>query len=190
MTANCIHLFRWPWRVARWSADARIRDTDTRRPTFPSFTLQASPLHPLSNGREGAAATDHHHHDQRWLPPLLLLRRLPTPPALFHSASPPPFAASPPEASFAFIEGAMSPFSPFLGEGSLNGREKRTNRAALLFSDSSGTVQSLASRDSMRRARPILTGFNSVFEGEKSLGPEQRQREREGRGIDERAARF
>lgn len=84
----------------------------------------------------------------------------------------------------------MSPFSPFLGEGSLNGREKRTNRAALLFSDSSGTVQSLASRDSMRRARPILTGFNSVFEGEKSLGPEQRQREREGRGIDERAARF
>lgn len=97
---------------------------------------------------------------------------------------------SPPEASFAFIEGAMSPFSPFLGEGSLNGREKRTNRAALLFSDSSGTVQSLASRDSMRRARPILTGFNSVFEGEKSLGPEQRQREREGRGIDERAARF
>lgn len=115
-----------------------------------------------------------------------------SPPALFHSASPPPFAASPPEASFAFIEGAMSPFSPFLGEGSLNGREKRTNRAALLFSDSSGTVQSLASRDSMRRARPILTGFNSVFEGEKSLGPEQRQREKEGegRGIDERAARF
>lgn len=76
----------------------------------------------------------------------------------------------------------MSPFSPFLGEGSLNGREKRTNRAALLFSDSSGTVQSLASRDSMRRARPILTGFNSVFEGEKSLGPEQRQREREKGG--------
>lgn len=189
MTANCIHLFRWPWRVARWSADARIRDTDTRRPTFPSFTLQASPLHPLSNGREGAAATDHHHHDQRWLPPLLLLRRLPTPPPHFSIRLLHPLP-SPPEASFAFIEGAMSPFSPFLGEGSLNGREKRTNRAALLFSDSSGMVQSLASRDSMRRARPILTGFNSVFEGEKSLGPEQRQREREGKGIDERAARF
>lgn len=49
MTANCIHLFRWPWRVARWSADARIRDTDTRRPTFPSFTVhnhQPTPLHP------------------------------------------------------------------------------------------------------------------------------------------------
>lgn len=188
MTANCIHLFRWPWRVARWSADARIRDTDTRRPTFPSFTLQASPLHPLSNGREGAAATDHHHHDQRWLPPLLLLRRLPTPPALFHSASPPPSVSS--RGIVRLYRGCDVAFSPFLGEGSLNGREKRTNRAALLFSDSSGTVQSLASRDSMRRARPILTGFNSVFEGEKSLGPEQRQREREGRGIDERAARF
>lgn len=46
MTANCIHLFRWPWRVARWSADARNRDTDTWRPTFPSFTVQPAPLHP------------------------------------------------------------------------------------------------------------------------------------------------
>lgn len=126
MTANCIHLFRWPWRVARWSADARIRDTDTRRPTFPSFTLQASPLHPLSNGREGAAATDHHHHDQRWLPPLLLLRRLPTPPRTF------PFGFSTP---FRLLQRHRSPlsrvrcrlFPPSSGRGAwMAGRNERT----------------------------------------------------------------
>lgn len=61
----------------------------------------------------------------------------------------------------------------------LNGTGE-TNRAALLFSDSSGTVRSVGEGIRCIRARPISTrGFNSVFEGvfetrERSEGGERR----------------
>lgn len=150
MTANCIHLFGWgPWRVARWSGVqtrafvTRIR----RRPTFPSFTLQPSPF------PQGAAATDHHHHHLSFSfsPPTF------DSPLLLHSASP--------EASLAFIEGAMSPFPPppSQREGGLNGRTGETNRAASLFSDSSGTVRSVGVWGiRCIRARPISTRGGGV----------------------------
>lgn len=145
-----------------------------RRPTFPSFTLQPSPF------PQGAAATDHHHHHLSFSfsPPTF------DSPLLLHSASP--------EASLAFIEGAMSPFPPppSQREGGLNGRTGETNRAASLFSDSSGTVRSVGVWGiRCIRARPISTrggGFNSVF---------RRRNEREIRtkgereGIDHEQAR-
>lgn len=186
--------------MARWSADARIRDTDTRRPTFPSFTLQPTSPPPSSSP---------------------FSNRVPRPPtttttttsittttrggcllsfssnfqlsllALFHSASPTPFRRI-----VRLYRGCDVAFFPLIlgrGEG-LNGETNHRlsfSSLALLFSDSSGTVRSLASRDSMCRARPILTGFNSVFEGvRRKITWAGRQRERKKGGIDERAARF
>ena len=170
----------------------------THLPLFYTATDQPSSLFiPLS--QQGAAATDHHHHhhlhyhhNQRWLPPLFLLQ-LSTPSllALFHSASPTPFRRI-----VRLYRGCDVAFFPLIlgrGEG-LNGETNHRlsfSSLALLFSDSSGTVRSLASRDSMCRARPILTGFNSVFEGvRRKITWAGRQRERKKGGIDERAARF
>lgn len=133
-----------------------------RRPTFPSFTLQPSPF------PQGAAATDHHHHHLSFSfsPPTF------DSPLLLHSASP--------EASLAFIEGAMSPFPPppSQREGGLNGRTGETNRAASLFSDSSGTVRSVG--DSMYSRSTYFNsggGLTRFFEGET-----RERSERKGRG--------
>lgn len=77
MTANCIHLFRWPWRVAGWSADARIRDTDTRRPNFPSFTAQglASSPEPPTQGLLRLLMVSLFLPSRRATPPASILRQ-------------------------------------------------------------------------------------------------------------------